>query len=72
MPQIIIQIDEQQEAKIRDLIDSRQHFCIEGARVVDSDGKTVFLKKIELVFMPDNFENLGIEHELRKLPMVDA
>ena len=72
MPQIVIQIDEHQEAKIRDLIDSRQHFRLDGARVVDSDGKGVFLKRIEFVFQPDDFENLGIDHALAKSPPVDV
>lgn len=53
MPTITITIDEQQEAKVTELIDGRKAFRVLGGQVVDSDGKTVFLDYIEFRFFPD-------------------
>lgn len=58
MPLIYIEIGEQQEAKIIDLIDGRRNFQITGGRVLDSDGKKVFLRHAEFVFHPDSFNGI--------------
>lgn len=55
MPELRLTISEQQEAKIRDLIDSRQSFRISGGTVPDSDGKQVFLKAIEFTFTDQDY-----------------
>lgn len=59
MPYLTIAIDEQQEAKIRDLIDSRQSFRVTGGTVIDSDGKPVFMKGITFEFLPDSYDATG-------------
>lgn len=50
MPQITLTISEQQEAKIRDLIDGRKSFRIDGGQVMDSKGNVVQLKEIVFSF----------------------
>ena len=57
MPTITINIDDQQEAKIIDLIDSRKHFRIIGGTVQNGDGEQVFLTGIEFRFHEGAWEN---------------
>ena len=70
MPSITIQISEQQEAKIKDLIDARRHFAITGGSVIDTDGKLVLLQEIKFTFLADSLEILGkTDHPLAKPPV---
>ena len=68
MPQITIDIDERQEASIRELIDNRKHFRICGGQLIDTDGKKVFLQHIEFVFYPDKCYKTTFEDELAVCP----
>jgi hypothetical protein len=51
MPVITIQISELHQAQVMDHIDKRHSFQIDGGRVIDSDGKPVFLESIEFKFL---------------------
>ena len=60
MPKITIEITECQEAAIRDRIDKRYSFAIDGGRVVDSDGEAVFMESIAFRFR-DSEHNQSVE-----------
>lgn len=60
MPVITLEISEQQEAEIRDLIDGRKSFRIDGGSVIDSAGNTVRLR--EIVFNFAGFTVVGVHY----------
>ena len=48
--EITIQLTDEQGAKVRDSIDKRLNFRLEGFRVSDSDGKELPLRSIDFSF----------------------
>lgn len=65
MPDIIIAISEQMEAKVVDFIRARRDFVLDGGRVWDGE-KAVFLKEIRFCFHPNNPAADELEKRLLK------